>query len=254
MSMIFLKPYRLVLIVLSLLGLVAVESTGQEKAVGPPLKVLVACQKGQLDHYAKYLEANHPVKCTWAGNDNAKDGPKELKGLEGLDTCDVMLLNLYRTTPTPEQLALVQKYFQAGKPVVGLRKASHSFQNWLEADKIVFGAKYGGHFFKNKQEQTVVIEEKHKDHPLVAGFKPFMCGGGLYNYTQLAPDVEVLMSGGPPGEVMPVTWMRIRKETGARAFYTRYDPDDLKKDEGCRQMVARALFWAAQRELPARKP
>ena len=57
--------------------------------------------------------------------------------------------------------------------------------------------------------------------------------------------------GGIPGKMMPVTWTRVVKATGGRVFYTRYDPDDLKKDEGCRQMVARALFWAADREIAA---
>ncbi|MBM3994182.1 MAG: ThuA domain-containing protein [Planctomycetes bacterium] len=221
----------------------------KDSAAAAPLKVLVACSRNQLSHYQKYLESNYSAKTFWAGNEGKQGEEKVLQGLDALDTCDVMLLNLYRTHPTDEQLAKIQKYFKSGKPVVGLRKASHAFQNWLEVDRVVFGAKYGGHFFDNKKEQTVFIEEKAKHHPLVAGFKPFMCGGGLYNYTQLAPDVDVLMSGGPPGKSMPVTWLRINKETGGRVFYTRYDPKDLQNDEGCRAMVARALFWAAKREI-----
>lgn len=247
------KPHRFPLLLLFLV-LLAVSSAGRG-AVPPsrdgPLKVLVACSKNQLSHYQKWLEANYRVKCAWAG-DEGKKGPGALQGLESLDDCDVLLLNLYRTEPTREQLDRIKKYFRAGKPVVGLRKASHSFKNWLEADRVVFGAKYGGHFFEGKKEQTVRVEKKAKDDPLVSGFKPFLCGGGLYRYTELAPEVEVLMSGGPPGKSMPVTWTRIHKETGGRIFYTRYDPKDLQKDEGCRQMVARALFWAAKRE-PARK-
>lgn len=218
-------------------------------APGQPLTVLVACSRNQLAAYQKYLEANYHVRTVWAGNEGKTGEPKGLQGLEALDTCDVMLLNLYRTHPTDEQLAKIQKYFKDGKPVVGLRKASHSFQDWLEGDRVIFGAKYGGHFFENKKEQTVVIEEKAMNHPLIAGFKPFMCGGGLYNYTELTPDVEVLMSGGPPGKSMPVTWLRVNKETGGRAFYTRYDPKDLQNDEGCRVMVARSLFWAANRDV-----
>jgi type 1 glutamine amidotransferase len=217
------------------------------------LKVLVACSKGQLAAYEQYLQTNYHVRCTWMGDDGAKGAPKVLTGVDGLGDCDVLLLNLYRTTPGPEDLKAIQQYFQAGRPVVGLRKASHSFQNWVEADRIVFGARYGGHFFKDRKAQTVFIEDRNKEHPLVKGFQPFMCGGGLYNYTQLAPEVEVLMSGGPPGEFMPVTWTRIHKETRGRIFYTRYDPNDLKNDEGCRQLVARALFWAADRDQAAYK-
>jgi hypothetical protein len=223
--------------------------TASAQEAQPPLRVLVACTQGQLTHYEKWLEQHYHVKCSWAGNDGKKKEEKGLKELEALERCDVMLLNLYRVQPTPEQLTQIQDYFKKGKPVVGLRKASHAIQTWLEIDQVVFGAKYGGHFFENKKEQTVVVDPKAKDHPLIGDFKPFMCGGGLYNYTKLAPDVEVLMSGGPPGKSMPVTWQRIDKETGGRAFYTRYDPNDLKNDEGLRHMVARALFWAAKREL-----
>lgn len=61
----------------------------------------------------------------------------------------------------------------------------------------------------------------------------------------------MLMSGGPPGKLMPVTWTRINKDNGERVFYTRYDPKDLRDDEKLRHMVARALFWAANREIPA---
>lgn len=229
----------------------AAEGQAPNKADAPsaPLKVLVVCSRNQLSHYQKYLEDNYHVKTLWAGNEGKKDEDKGLQGLDALDTCDVMLLNLYRTHSTDGQLGKIQKYFKAGKPVVGLRKASHSFQTWLEGDRVIFGAKYGVHFFEKKAEQSVFIEEKGKAHPLVAGFKPFMCGGGLYNYTQVATDVEVLMSGGPPGKSMPVTWLRVNKETGGRAFYTRYDPQDLQKDEGCRVLVARALFWAANQDF-----
>ena len=237
------------LIALLWLVILPAAACAQEAREIKPLQVLVACQRNQLSNYQKYLEANYPLKTFWSGNEG-KQGEKEgLQGLETLDTCDVMLLNLYRCHPTDEQLKKIQKYFKDGKPVVGLRKASHAFQTWLEGDRVIFGAKYGGHFFDKKAEQTVFIEDKAKEHPLVKGFKPFMCGGGLYNYTELASDVEVLMSGGPPGKSMPVTWLRVNKETGGRAFYTRYDPKDLQNDEGCRIMVARALFWAANREL-----
>jgi hypothetical protein len=69
----------------------------------------------------------------------------------------------------------------------------------------------------------------------------------------LAPDVEVLVSGGQPGDMMPQIWTRVNKQTGGRAFYTRHDPDDLKKDEGCRLMVVKALFWTAGREIEPKK-
>ena len=111
------------------------------------------------------------------------------------------------------------------------------------------GAKYGGHYFDDRNNQIMTIEEKGKKCPVIGGFTPFIPGGGLYKYTELAPEVEVMISGGPKGKMMPQVWCRHHPKTKAHIFYARYDPNDLKKDEGCRQMIARALFWSAGREV-----
>lgn len=225
----------------------------QPPAKKPPLRVLVACSKGQLRHYQDWLEKNYNVVCLWAGDDGtakgAKKGEKPVTGLEQCPRCDVMLLNLYRVTPSGEQLRHARDYFARGGAVVGLRKASHAFQNWLAVDREVFGAKYGGHYFDDRKNQFLTVEPEGKKSPLVGGFRPFMPGGGLYKYTELAPDVKVLISGGPKGKMVPQVWLRVNARTKARAFYARYDPKDLAKDEGCRLMIARALFWAAGQDV-----
>jgi type 1 glutamine amidotransferase len=211
-----------------------------------PLRIAIAASPKQFASLQKHLEENFHVVCVRIDADKGGEVP----GAAKLADCDVMLLNHYRTQPTEEQLKHLHKFFLSGKPVVGTRKASHSYQNWLEIDQAVFGAKYGGHFFEQKAEQTVFLEPKGKDNPLVKDFKPFMCGGGLYTYTKLAPDVEVLMSGGPAGKSMPVTWLRINKErSNQRVFYTRYDPDDAAKSPDVRDLLVKALFWAADRAI-----
>lgn len=211
-----------------------------------PLRIAIAASPKQFASLQKHLEENFHVVCVRI--DSAKGG--EVPDAAKVADCDVMLLNHYRTQPTEEQLKHLQRFFFSGKPVVGTRKASHAYQNWLEIDQAVFGARYGGHFFEKRAEQTVFLEEKGKDNPLVKDVKPVMCGGGLYTYTKLAPDVEVLMSGGPPGKSMPVTWMRVIKErNNQRVIYTRYDPDDVAKHVDVRDMVVKALFWAADRDL-----
>ena len=44
----------------------------------------------------------------------------------------------------------------------------------------------------------------------------------------------------------PQTWARINRKTGQRTFYTRYGPASLKND-AVRDLVVRALFWAADK-------
>src|SRR4051812_40280088 len=210
-------------------GFVGAAGKAKEKP-STPLRVLVACSKGQLNHYQRWLQENYHVKCVWAGDGSQKPkkGEKQSKerdivGMEQAEKCDVMLLNLYRVTPNEKQLALVKKYFASGKPVVGLRKASHAFQNWQAIDREVFGAHYGGHFLQNSKGLTMKVEEKGKKSPLIGDFKPFLPGGGLYKYTELAPEALVLISGGQEGNMMPQVWSRVHPKTKTRIFYARYD-------------------------------
>ena len=68
-------------------------------------------------------------------------------GLEALDKCDVAVFFTRRLKIDGEQLERGQEVRRRrGKPIVGIRTASHGFQNWLEMDKEVFGGDYKGHF------------------------------------------------------------------------------------------------------------
>jgi type 1 glutamine amidotransferase len=216
-------------------------------AADPPaeLRVALASSPKQFADFGKWLEKTYRVRCVPIEADKAKGVPDA----KHLDEADVLLLNLYRTEPADEDLKRFQAYFAAGKPVVGMRKASHAFQNWLEVDQVVFGVKYGGHFLLNKKDLVNEVEPAAKDDPLVTGHVPSLPGGGLYSYTKLAPDVTVLIRGGEPGNLMPQTFYRVNKERGGqRAFYTRYDPKDLATKPEVKELVVRALFWAADRD------
>jgi hypothetical protein len=149
-------------------------------------------------------------------------------------------------------LAAIQKFFLSGKPVVGTRKASHAYQNWLEIDRVVFGVKYGSHFNpakKNKEDLKQVLTAAGREHPLLKDLPLVILDGGLYKYTELADDVAVIIEGGIDGDMMPQTWERVVKDRGRqRVFYTRYDPEDVKTHPEVRDLVIGALFWAANPE------
>lgn len=213
-----------------------------------PLHVVIAIGPGKkpLGNFADYVQARYHVQVHWLEAEKSKDNKvTEFIGLQHLPDADVIVSNLYRTAAPPEQLAILKKHYLS-KPVVGLRKAHHGFQNWLEADQDVFGVKYRGHYFG--KNVTLWIVDKDRENPLFTGVKTLLPAGGLYGHTDLAADVRVHMLGGPEGkEPMPQCWSRIVKQRGQRVFYTRYDPEDLK-DEGIRDMVVRAIFWAGQRD------
>ena len=216
---------------------------------GKKLKVLLV--SGSLEYKSdesltvlqKYLEANYAVECSRAFRKTDTDVP----GLEGLETCDVAVFFTRRLKIDGEQLDRVKKYAAAGKPMVAIRTASHGFQNWLEMDKEVFGGDYNMHH-KDGPTCKVKIADAGRDHPVLAGVKPFDSVGSLYRNEKLAKDVTVLMTGTIPDRTEPLTWVREHK--GGRVFYTSLGhPKDFEEPAFVR-LIANALFWTARKEVP----
>jgi type 1 glutamine amidotransferase len=218
-------------------------------AEAPPLKVCLV--SGSLEYksneslaeFQKYLEANYNAKCTRAfieGEDETR-----LPGLEQLDDCDVMLLFTRRLKLSGDDLRRIKEYCQSGRPVVGVRTASHAIQSWLELDKEVLGGNYKGHY-KNDLETVVSLVEAEKDNPLLAGVTPFVSRGSLYKNQGIADDCQLLMTGKSPESTEPITWTRMHN--GGRVFYTSLGHVQDFQEESFRRLLANALFWAAKRE------
>lgn len=211
-----------------------------------PLKVCLISASGEykseesLAGFQKFLEEKYPARCSRAFG---KDKGEGIPGLEALDTADVALVFARRITLPEDQLARVKKFCASGKPVVGVRTASHAFQNWLEFDRDVLGGNYKGHYGEGVTE--VRIAEKAKDHPVLAGVKPFSSPYSLYKNTGAADDVEILLTGHIPGKEEPLAWTRMRG--GQRIFYVSAGgPDDFKEENFLRLLV-NGIFWAARR-------
>ena len=208
----------------SLVGLAALAfllpATADAGDKAAPLKVCLVSGSLEYDSDAslaklqQHLEKNLHIKCSRAF---IKDKDvSNLPGLENLDSCDVMLLFTRRLEITGEQLEH-QEILPSGKPLVGVRTASHAFQNWLDLDKDVLGGNYKGHY-KDGPLTTIEFTDKAKGHPILDGVKPFQSKGSLYKNTGLAKDVEVLLTGLIPDHTEPIAWTRAHK--GGRIFYT----------------------------------
>ena len=199
-----------------------------------------------LDKLQKHLEKNYRVECSRAFIKSESDLP----GLENLDTCDVMLLYTRRLKITGEQLERVKKYCLSGKPIVGIRTASHAFQSWLDLDKEVLGGNYKGHY-KEGPLCEVKIEERARQHPILKGVQPFKSVGSLYRNTGLAKDVDILLTGSIPENTEPIAWTRMFK--GGRIFYTSLGHQKDFDDPNFVTLIANALHWTTQREPILRK-
>jgi len=178
------------------------------------------------------------------------DDVKSIPGLEAMDDADVLVLFLRRRELPEEQLAKFKAWFEAGKPVVALRTASHGFQTYLEFDKQVLGGNYHNHWGKGGTVKVEQIPEA-KGHPLLRGVKPlpFESNGTLYKVNPLADGTTPLLLGtfqDKPAE--PLAWTHSYK--GGRIFYTSLGhPDDFQLPQ-FKTLLKNAVLWAADKEVP----
>jgi type 1 glutamine amidotransferase len=213
----------------------------------PPLKVCMLSGSAEynsdasLTEFKTFLEGRYNVAATLLFG---KDGSDTMPGVEALDSSDLMLVFVRRISLKPDQLARVKKFCEMGKPVVAVRTASHAFQNWLAFDKEVLGGNYNGHYGTGPITQ-VQFSEKARDHPILAGVKPFTSAYSLYKNTGAAADIDLVMTGAIPGHTEPLAWTRVHK--GGRVFYTSLGGPDDFRNEDFRRLIVNAIFWTARR-------
>lgn len=233
------------------LGLVLFAITGlaAARAEAPPLRICLLSASAEYESdkslagFQAYLEARYAVTCQRAFG---KDKAVGLPGLEALDTADLMIVFTRRITLPPAQLERVQKYIARGRPIIGLRTASHAFQNYLEFDRAVLGGGYVGHH--TNAEAGVQLAAGRSQHPVLAGVSPFPTRK-LYKNPTLADDVVVLLDGVTASDREPVAW--VREQPGGRVFYTSLGtPEDFTQDS-FRRLLVNAIFWTTQRDEAA---
>ena len=187
----------------------------------------------------------------------AREGPTNFEGIGEIADTDLLLLSVTRRTPPKEQLDLIRRHVARGKPVVGVRTASHAFSfrapkraaagydDWPEWDAEVFGGNYHSHF---KAGTVATVTATGSNHPILRGVKtPFEFQSMLYEVRPLRAGAEPLLLGtvtGHPSE--PVAWTFVRAD-GGRSFYTSLGvPTDFQNPSFVR-LLRNGVLWAAGR-------
>jgi type 1 glutamine amidotransferase len=226
--------------------LATISSTAAQDSARP-LKVCLVSGSLEYDSDAsfglleKHLQKRHKMEFSHAFRKTDMDLP----GLENLEACDVMVLFTRRLKIDGPQLERVKKYCLAGKPLVGIRTASHAFQNWLDFDKEVLGGNYKNHYPAGPT-MSIAIADKARSHPILAGVSPFESPGSLYKNTGLAKDCDVLLTGTIPDHTEPIAWTRLYK--GGRIFYTSLGAQQDFENENFLRLIANALLWTTQKQ------
>lgn len=151
-----------------------------------------------LPQLGKVLSVHHGFKCTVlfaidpATGEVKPDYQKNIPGLEALATADLMIIaTRFRNLPN-DQMKHIDAYLQTGKPVIGMRTATHAFRipdknspyhkfDWRSGAKgwsggfgtQILGETWVAHHAKKGVESTRgIVAEGAEDHPILKGIDP----------------------------------------------------------------------------------
>ena len=193
-----------------------------------------------------------------------KDGDADFKNIEALRGADLVVISARRRTPPKAMMDLLRAHVAAGKPIVGIRTASHAFAAeparadlaaWESFDTDVLGAHYEGHY-NNKPPAGIqsVIETvaANASHPVLTGVKstPFQVTSSLYKSRHPAHGTLILLEGHVDGggTVEPVAW--VNNAHNRRVFYTSLgNPDDFQLP-AFRRLLLNGMLWCLHDPLP----
>ena len=180
-------------------------------------------------------------------------------GIEAIKSADLLLISVRRRTLPGSQLAVVRNYVKAGKPVIGIRTASHAFSLrgkdapqgravWPEFDHDVFGGNYTNHH-GNSLRTTIELVDKspRTDSQVTRGISsllPTESGGSLYRVSPLAKSAEVCLMGRvEAADPEPVAWT-FRRKDGGKSFYTSLGHIDDFRGDVLPRLLKNAVEWA----------
>ncbi|HJP30285.1 MAG TPA: ThuA domain-containing protein [Candidatus Latescibacteria bacterium] len=191
-----------------------------------------------------FLLANAAVQCELVIFQTEEDPVS----LAPLDDADVVLVFTRRLLTSGTELARFQRYCTDGRPVVGLRTASHAFQHWLEFDGQVLGGSYEGHYGSGETTK-VEFAPGTEGHPILEGVEPFDAYGSLYRNTPLADDTCPLLLGTEGEHHEPVAWTC---ERAGRAFYTSLGHQKDFWELDFLRLVQNGILWSVGQPSTAR--
>ena len=243
-----------------------------------------------LTQLAKILATHHGFDCRVVYAIDPKTGEispntqTNIPGLEALQDADLMVIaTRFRNLPD-EQMQEIDSYLKAGKPVIGMRTATHAFN--IPADRAFarYGWKHDGkdfsqgfgrqvlgetwinhHGHHGKESTRGLIAPGAADHPILRGIADGEIWGPTDVYgvrlplpgdskplvlgqvlAGMTPDAEPV-AGAKNDPMMPVAWTKTYAIDGGptgRVFTTTMGAATDLAAEGTRRMLVNACYWA----------
>ena len=236
----------------------------------------------------KILAKRHGFKCTvlFAVNPETgeidPDNQTNLPGFELVSTADLVVIFYRFREPNRDQMKIFDDYLEAGKPIIGLRTATHAFN--MKRDKespyrrydFRSGAWQGGfgqqvlgdtwinHHGHHKREATRgFVNGMLQNHPILKGVNDVFGTSDVYGVRHLLPSDAVLLYGAtlvgmnPDDPVkmekslMPIAWTRIytgKSGNTSRVFCTTMGASVDLLSEDLRRLLVNACYWGLELE------
>ena len=182
---------------------------------------------------------------------------------------DLLLISIRRRTPPNEQLEAIRAHLAAGKPLVGIRTASHAFavrdpnsrlannaSTWPEFDAAVLGGHYVGHHGDGPKVAMAVAPGADR-HPILRGmdFPRLLGSGSLYRVTPLAASTTPLIIGSIPTQSPePVAWTNSPRAGHPRVFYTSLGHPEDFQNPAFRKLLLNGICWTLGIAAPGSAP
>jgi type 1 glutamine amidotransferase len=240
-----------------------------------------------LPQLGKILAVRHGFDCTVLFSLNPDDGTIDpenqtnIPGMHHLAEADLVIIaTRFRELPD-EHMKYFDEYVHSGKPIIGLRTATHAFQysrnkqspyahydfassQWPGGfGQQVLGETWVSHHGAHKRQSTRgIINPRHQDHPILRGVADIWGPTDVYGVKHLPDDAQVLVWGqvltgmqpsDPPLEgskndpMMPLVWTR--EFTGNRGRTSRIVCTTMGASvdllsAGLRRTLVNACYWA----------
>ncbi|GAB6394699.1 MAG: isochorismatase family protein [Bacteroidales bacterium] len=192
-------------------------------------------------------------------------GRHNLENLQILQDANLAVIFIRRRALEPEKMQAIKDYVHSGRPVLGIRTASHAFDangnvpreggaveaakeqtagflaQWTEFDRDVLGGNYQGHYGHLNTGTDVSVVPGMENHPLLKGVAPrFNSPNWLYKNRPLRTGkATVLLLGSNPGVPdEPVMWLN-----GNHVIYTSLGHWDDWKIESFRKLMFNAVDY-----------
>jgi hypothetical protein len=206
--------------------------------------------------------------------DPEKQTTNVLPGIEALDDADTAIFLMRFLKLPDEEWAPIERYLKAGKPVIGLRTATHSFKYGKEHPRFEWNDGFGRRamgtpYVVHQQGATEIsVIEKRRQHPILAnvaksnwisqgslyltrlepGCIPLVIGTGEGRMRLLERDIGPVQVNTSEADIVAWAW---ENEWGGKVFGTSFgDPTDFG-EEAFTRMLLNSVFWSLDMPVPS---